>query len=263
MNAEYRRLEFEATETARQMRDQSKRAVLGSSADHARFEQQIGELGRKLASLAHGMALVRAVESPAMRRREQEFVSALPKTFHSQGTRPKSVQLPGGVTVTLDVRYDHRLKSPSRSDHGRRGLFPVLLLLGIAERYTPGVRTRMAKAAALLGSYDEAVGMLAGEGIRVCVNVLRTVTAGMGRMLRKLTSTGSLKVAGNVTGRRIVVTADGGRVWLRDATPLVDDNSTVRQHGGPVEQGGSRAVCPDDSRIGETGLTSGMEMEPT
>jgi hypothetical protein len=124
--------------------------------------------------------------------------------------------LPGGVTVELEVRYYHRKKNPAVFDKDRRGLFPALLLLGIQERFPPGVRMRMAKAAALLGSYEEAATMLAGEGIVVCVNTLRKVTAGMGRMLKRLTQQGSLTVAGTAAGRRIVVTMDGGRVRLRE-----------------------------------------------
>ena len=58
--------------------------------------------------------------------------------------------------------------------------------------------------------------MLAEEGIRVSVNQLRDVTARMGQMLQRMTSQGTLTVAGNVAGRRIVVSMDGGRVRLRE-----------------------------------------------
>ena len=92
----------------------------------------------------------------------------------------------------------------------------MLILLGIANGFTAGVRQRMMKCAALLGSYDEAVQMLADEGIKTCVNTLRKVTAGMGEMLARLTKMGTVKVSGDATGRRIVVTTDGGRVRLRE-----------------------------------------------
>jgi hypothetical protein len=178
MNAEYQRLEAEASEVSRRMAELSAGAAWGSSIDLAGFESQLAELGRTLASLHLGMALIRSVGLEEFRRREREFVDALPKTFHSQGARTKTVVLPGGVTVKLELRYFHRKKTPTAFDKGRRGLFPALLLLGIERRFTPGVRMRMAKAAALLGSYEEAATMLAG--------------------------------------RRIVVTMDGGRVRLRE-----------------------------------------------
>lgn len=213
MNAEYQRLEAEASDVERQMRFLWTTIELSSASGHAKFEQQISDLGRKLASLHHGMALIRAADSAEMRRREREFVKALPKKFHSQGTRKKIVHLPGHVRVTLSVTYYHRCQS---GGNGRRGLFPMLMLLGIAGHYTPYVRKRMAKAAALLGSYEEAIEMLAEDGIHVSVNQLRDVTAGMGQMLQRLTSRHALTAAGNVSGRRIVVSMDGGRVRLRE-----------------------------------------------
>jgi hypothetical protein len=216
MNAEYQRLEAEASDVTRRMMELSAGAALRSSVELAGLETELAGLGRRLASLHLGMALVRSVASPELARREREFVESLPVTFHSQGTRTKKVVLPGGVTVELEVRYFHRKKHPTAFDRGRRGLFPALLLLGIQERFPPGVRMRMANAAALLGSYEEAATMLAGEGIVVCVNTLRKVTAGLGRMLKRLTQQGLLKVAGTVAGRRIVVTMDGGRVRLRE-----------------------------------------------
>ena len=216
MNAEYQRLEAEASAVENQMRDLATTVDLGSASDHATFEQQVAKLGRRLASFHQGMALIRAVESSEMREREREFVKGLPKKFHSQGTRKKVLHLPGGVTVTLLITYYHRLKTPKADQQGRRGLYPMLMLLGIAGRYTPQMRKQMAKATVLLGSYEEAAQMLAEQGIDVSVNQLRGVTAGMGRMLQKLTSQGSLKVVGSVAGRRIVVSMDGGRVRLRE-----------------------------------------------
>ena len=216
MNAEYQRLEAEASEVERQIRELGLTVDLHSASGHAKFEKQIGDLGRKLASLRHGMALLRAVDSLELQKREREFVKDLSMRFHSQGTRAKIIHLPGGVTVTLSVTYYHRCKTRKAGQDGRRGLFPMLLLLGIAGHYTPQMRKQMAKAAALLGSYEEAVERLAEEGIDVSVNQLRDVTAGMGKMLKRLTSQGSLTVVGKVSGRRIVVSMDGGRVRLRE-----------------------------------------------
>ena len=216
MNAEYQRLEADAREVQQQIQELETTFDLRSMPDLVKCEQQMAGLGRKLASLRLGMALIRAVNSLDLKKREEEFVKALPKKFHSQGTREKVIHLPGDVTVTLPVTYYHRLKTPKADQQGRRGLFPMLLLLGIAGRYTPQMRNQMAKASVLLGSYEEAAEMLAEQGIDVSVNQLRNVTAGMGRMLQKRTTQGSLTVAGNVSGRRIVVSMDGGRVRLRE-----------------------------------------------
>jgi len=216
MNVEYQRLEAEAREVEGQIGDLVARVELRSPSDHARFEQQNAALGRKLASLRHGMALIRAVNSAELRKREREFIKSLSKKYHSQGMRAKVIHLPEGVTVTLSVTYYHRCKTPTAAQSGRRGLYPILLLLGISDYFTPQMRKHMAKAAALLGSYEEAVEMLSEQGLKISVNQLRSVTAGMGQMLRRMTQQGSLKAAGSVSGRRIVVSLDGGRVRLRE-----------------------------------------------
>jgi hypothetical protein len=216
MNAEYQRLEAEASDVENQLGELASAVDLHSGSDVAEFEKQVATLGRKLASLRLGMALIRSVSSLEMKKREEAFVKALPKKFHSQGARTKVIHLPGDVSVELLITYYHRSKTPKAGQPGRRGLYPMLLLLGIEGRYTPGMRKQMAKAAALLGSYEEAAEMLAEQGIDVSVNQLRGVTAGMGRMLQKMTTQGSLKVVGNVCGRRIVISMDGGRVRLRE-----------------------------------------------
>lgn len=216
MNAEYQRLEVESREVEDQLAELAATATLHSADTHARFERETIQLSRKLAALHQGMALIKAVNSCQMRQQEREFINALPKRFHSQGTRQKKVQLGAGVTITLSVTYYHRCRVPNISQRGCRGLFPMLMLLGISEGFAPYARRRMAEAAALLGSFEEAVGMLSEEGFDLSVNKLRKVTAGMGRMLAKRTAQGMLTASGDASGRRIVVTTDGGRVRLRE-----------------------------------------------
>jgi hypothetical protein len=217
MNAEYQRLENEARAVERQIQEIVEMRIVTSAAEHAQLERELAELHTRLRSLRHALVLLRSVNSSRLRESERRFVRALPQKFHSQGVRHKTVDLPGGVSVTLHVTYYHRSRTPQNvAQKPRRGMFPRLLLLGISEGLTPAVRSRMAKSAALLGSFEEAAEMLAEEGLQVSVNRLRHVTAGMGRMLSRLTRRGQLTAAGNAAGRRIVITTDGGRVRLRE-----------------------------------------------
>jgi len=181
-------------------------------------EERMLREAMKLASMLFGMILVRSVDDEHAREQDREFAAALPKKFHSQGTRPVSVSLRAGVCVTLDVRYYHRVKDSvrRRNRKAKHGLYPTLLRLGLHQRETPAAVARMARASAVLGSFEEAVWILRAEGIEVSVNRLRTLVAGTGRMLRQLSESGSLSAQGNVSGKRVVVTADGGRVRLRE-----------------------------------------------
>jgi hypothetical protein len=212
MSAEYNRLESEARDVEDQIQGVLQSSVVTSTAEHVQAEQKLAELHVKLGSLRHGMLLLRSVNSARMGRRIRWFIKSLPHRYYSQGCREKKVNLPGGVTVTLTITYYHRSwKDEQVRNKPRRGLYPALMILGISEKFTPGVRTRMAKAAALLGSFEEAAEMLAEQGLCVSVNPIRKVTATLGAMLGRLTSEGALKSSGDVTGRRIVVTADGVR----------------------------------------------------
>jgi hypothetical protein len=194
MNAEYQRLEAEASAVELQLRDLGMTVDLRSAANLIKCEQQLADLGRKLASLRLGLALIRAAKSSEMRKQERQFIKSLPKNYHSQGTREKKIDLPDDVTVTLLVTYYHRCQSGGDS---RRWLFPMLMLLGITGRYTPQMKKRMAKTAALLGSYDEAVVMLAEEGIHIFANQLRDVTAGSGAIESAVRRAINLRVKSN------------------------------------------------------------------
>ena len=218
MDAEYQRLEAEASEVENQIDELLRTCDQMVAADFQKFEARIAVLHQRLAGLRQGMGLLKLAGSAKMQAQAAELAKSQPKTFHSQGTRPKTVQLTGGVTVKLRITYYHRFQRPEKSKNKKanRGMFPMLILLGIANGFTAGVRQRMMKCAALLGSYEEAVQMLADEGIKICVNTLRKVTAGMGEMLARLTKLGSVNVSGDAAGRRIVVTTDGGRVRLRE-----------------------------------------------
>ena len=63
MNVEHQWLEAEASEVERRMREVSATVDLRSPSARAAFEQQMSKLGRTLASLHHGMALLGGVDS--------------------------------------------------------------------------------------------------------------------------------------------------------------------------------------------------------
>ncbi len=217
MNAEYQRLEAEARDVEAAIGRRIASAGEADEGDGLKLEAELRLGHQRLEGLRQGMLLVRRAESRTMREQERRFVAALPKKQYSQGRRKLVVRLRGGVTVTLMVNYYHPGGSEAQVlKHGRRGVMPMRHLLGIANGFTPDVRQRMVRCVTLLGSYEEAATMLAADGFDVCVNTLRKVTAGLGEMLSRLTKAGSMHVTGNVTGRRLVVSTDGGRVRLRE-----------------------------------------------
>lgn len=217
MSREYQRLHEEATAVDWEIQELQESCRVGSAAELAIVERRLDCLAAKRASLAKAMILLSSVEDAAFGDTQRAFVSQLPRRYHSQGTRSKVVTLPGDVHVTLSIPYFHRQKDQAKAAaKPGRGLYPALMLLGIVKGRTPHVRQRMVKAAALLGSYEEAAEMLADAWIAVSVNALRETCGHVGRRLAHLTATGSVAVEGHVAGRRIVVSLDGGRVRLRE-----------------------------------------------
>ena len=218
MSEEYQRLQDAARDVEREVAELEKNHRVNSAAELAAIERRLDVLGVKRSSLAKAMLLLHSVSDPQFQQKQKEFVRQLPHKYHSQGPRRKVIHLPGGVDVTLNITYYHRQKDPAKASRKpERGLYPALMLLGISNGLTPHVRRRMAKASALLGSYEEAAEMLSDEGIVVSVNKLREVCGHIGRKLVQMTSAGSVQVDGNVEKRRIVVSLDGGRVRLREA----------------------------------------------
>ena len=217
MSAEYQRLQEAAREVDREILKLEEESQVFSAAEVAAVERRLDELVVRRGSLAKALILLRSVNAEEIRTQQRELVGSMPHKYHSQGPRQKVVHLPGGVDVRLNVTYFHRQKDPVKvSQKPKRGLFPALMLLGISNGLTPQIRSRMAQASALLGSYEEASEMLSGEGIVVSVNKLREVCGHIGRKLSWLTQEGSIQIEGTTANRRIVVSLDGGRVRLRE-----------------------------------------------
>jgi hypothetical protein len=217
MCEEYQRLRDAARSVEREIGDLRDSGCVRSAVELAALERRLDALAVQQASLTKAIVLLASVDDPEFQEKQKEFVRQLPHKYHSHGFRRKVVDLPGGVRVALMITYFHRQKDPDKvARKPGRGLYPALMLLGISNGLTPHVRRRMAKASALLGSYQEAAEMLADDGITVSVNMLREVCGQIGRRLAQLTSAGSVTVDGNVGTRRIVVSLDGGRVRLRE-----------------------------------------------
>ena len=217
MSEEYQRLRDAARDVDREIAELEKNHRVHSAAELAALEQRLDELAVKRSSMAKAMILLQSVNDPEFQQQQKGLIRQLPHKYHSHGLRRKVVHLPGGVDVTLHVTYYHRQKDAAKAScKPQRGLFPALMLLGVSNGLTPTVRQQMAKASALLGSFEEAREMLSEAGIAVSVNTLRKVCGRIGQKLVQLTSSGNMQVAGNVKGRRIVASLDGGRVRLRE-----------------------------------------------
>ena len=149
-----------------------------------------------------------------------------------KGQRTTSVWLPGGALCVVETPY-LRPQTPRRPGRKRTrrgptgaGVYPVLEALGIAHRVSPATRSQMALYTVQAGSYQEAVQLLAEQGVPVDVTTLRRVAQSTARADIALRD-GALAQArrtpvaadGPLAGLRVRVSIDGGRVRTRSPHP--------------------------------------------
>ena len=95
MNAEYQRLEAEASEVQNQIDGLVNSCGQMVAADFQTFEAKIAELHQRLAGIRQGMGLLKLAGSATMQAQAAKLAKSQPKTFHSRGTRPKNCEIDG------------------------------------------------------------------------------------------------------------------------------------------------------------------------
>ena len=110
----------------------------------------------------------------------------------------------------------YRRKGQRRAGRRYAGLYAGLVLLGIYDRCTPVLAAEISLLAAMLGSLDEARDVLAQRGVALDIKTLRLISyryAARARVVQQLESTA---LDDTVSGRRVVISTDGGRIRLRE-----------------------------------------------
>ena len=115
------------------------------------------------------MGLLKLASSAKMRKEAAKLAKSQPKTFHSQGPRPKTVQLTGGRHRDIEHHVLSPISDPGKGKEQKinRGTFPMLILLRMANGFTAGVGQRMMKCAGLLSWCEEALPMKASESVSI------------------------------------------------------------------------------------------------
>ena len=90
------------------------------------------------------------------------------------------------------------------------------MVLGIHERCTPGLAAEISLLAGMLGSLEEAREVLAERGIELNIKVVRRITYRFAQRARTAQRMMELDFGSGVAGRRVAISADGGRIRLRE-----------------------------------------------
>jgi hypothetical protein len=156
------------------------------------------------------------LDSEDLKVEQDLLVSHWPKPLKNDGRVQVWIRTAGGSRVPVWVTY-YRRKGQRRAGKRYAGLYAGLVLLGIYERCTPALAAEVSLLAAMLGSLDEARDVLAQRGVALDIKTLRLIAyryAARARLEQQIEST---ELDDTVSGRRVVISTDGGRIRLRES----------------------------------------------
>ena len=197
-----RALEFEA------------RAPAPRSAEEAeQCEEQLRVIADEFFGALLTPVLQRAVCSAAVGDAASALVRHLPRRMRSDGLETVNVRTSRGTTVPVTTPY-YREKHARRAKR-RPGLYPALVVLGIYDRCTPKLASDASRAVAMHSSLAEAQAQLRSEGIALDIKTLRSTAYRYAARARAAQQSAACGLLDRVTGKRVVVSLDGGRVRVR------------------------------------------------
>jgi hypothetical protein len=196
-------------------------------------EQTILRSALVLAGQCIALLLTRLVSSPRVQQTARQHTQPLRQpTSAGHGSRRVNVTVIGGVSVPLLVKYvvarKPRKSRGRKRKRGRRGaaqqqgFYPVLSLLGIADRLSPLIRSLVAEHGNLSISFAAACHTLNQIGIAMSTKRVARVTHAFNQIgLRQrhhqveryrqgILPTGTL-----LKGQQVVLSVDGGRTRIR------------------------------------------------
>ena len=171
----------------------------------------------RVAGLIIGVHVQAAVDDAESSARSKDLVNSHPKRFKSEGRRAVIIHPARGGPIEIWVCY-YRRKGGSRRIRNK-GLYPALILLGIHDRRTPAAGSEIALLAAAMASMKEAAHMLEQQGRAVDVKTIRSISYRYAARARAAIEAQSFTLPDSVTGRRVAVSLDGGRIRIRSNKP--------------------------------------------
>lgn len=159
--------------------------------------------------------ICKALESEEVSIESKELAKNQPRRLRNFGKRSFLIRFAGGTSVKLIADYYAKKKKCKKREEG---FYPALYLLGIHDKCTPALASEVSMLSAALCSLEETTQMLHNRGCNLNIKTIRNIIkryAVRARLSQEDNQTELFLEAKTITGRKIVVSTDGGRMRIR------------------------------------------------
>lgn len=184
---------------------------LGSAADVVKYERQVKALTNELLGLQTALRIQQTLMSLGHHARERQVVAG-DERWKNYGYRPHTILTLGGQELVVFARYWATHDNRARKG---KGMSIGLLLLGLCDGCTPALASEVAQLAAALNSYDDAQARLKAMCITLSIKRIAEIAYSFSQRARVQQQISGSGVPGSLKGRRVVISADGGRLRVR------------------------------------------------
>lgn len=183
-----------------------------SAAEMIERERGTKALTDRIQALTTALELQRALASPELQEQERKLAKGSPRKMKDFGYRPVTIQFLGGQEVQLMARYWCRSQAAKEK---AKGCYFGLVLLGVCDRCTPALASEVAQLAAALSSFEDAQSRLRQMGMSMSIRRIATVSYHFSQRARCQQELTGMGIEGSLTGKRVVISLDGGRLRIR------------------------------------------------
>jgi len=194
----------------------SKEISLHTAGELEALESEIIKKSDKLAGLILGFKIQENLDSQALRDEAKELTKMFSGKMKNQGIRDVKLQPLRGESVVIKTSYYSPNSKKDKRKKNRRGCYPCLVLLGIYDHLTPGLSSEICLMATALSSFEEAQAVLLERGKEISVKRIRDITVRYAERSRLSQSTQDIFSNETVSGCRVVISTDGGRIRIRE-----------------------------------------------
>jgi hypothetical protein len=181
------------------------------------LERELRKETDKLVALLLQKHLQENLDSEEQLSKETDVVKSWPGRMKNEGFETVWIYTMSGLLIHVSVRY-YRRSCDRRSGKRYKGVYAGLISLGIHERCTPFLGSTLSMWSSLLSSFAEVQQVLKDHHIDLGIKVIRRLAYRYAERARVMQQLGefALEEGETVSGRKVVVSCDGGRIRIRE-----------------------------------------------